>query len=75
MEKDGLIRREARYKPKRGGQDTNAYHFDGLIKEATKFAKEALNTREQRKAEDAATRKRKKPSLVVDNTKKPGGKK
>jgi DNA-binding transcriptional ArsR family regulator len=75
LEKDGLIRREPRYKPERGGQDTNAYHFDGLIREATQFAVEAVKTREQRRVEDAVTRRRKKPSLVVDNTKKAGGKK
>lgn len=70
MERDGLIQREYRYKPKKGGQDTNMYHFTGLIKAATPFAKEALTTREQRKAEDVIRRRRKKPQLVVDNTKK-----
>jgi MarR family len=74
MERDGLIRREPRYKAKRGGQDTNAYHFDGLIKAAKPFALEAIETREQRKVDDASRRRRKKPLLVVDNTKKVGRK-
>jgi DNA-binding Lrp family transcriptional regulator len=73
MERDGFIRREYRYSQKKGGQDTNLYHFTGLIKAATPFAKEALATREQRRAEDVNRRRRKKPQLVVDNTKKTGG--
>jgi predicted transcriptional regulator len=68
MEKVGFIRREARYSKKYGGQDTNTYHFAGLIKEATPFAKESIATREQRRAEDAVRRRRKKPTLIVDNT-------
>lgn len=68
MEGAGFIKREARYDRKFGGQDTNIYHFDGLIKEATPFAQEAISTREQRRNEDAARRSRKKPRLVVDNT-------
>jgi DNA-binding Lrp family transcriptional regulator len=73
MERDGFIRREYRYNPKRGGQDTNAYHFTGLIKAAKPFAVEAIDTREQRKAEDLVRRRRKKPQLVVDNTRKRRG--
>ena len=68
MERDGLIEREYRFKPKKGGQDTNAYHFTGLIKSATPFAEEALQIREQRKSEDTYRRHRKKPVLVVNNT-------
>ena len=75
MERDGLINREYRYKPNKGGQDTNAYHFAGLIKEATPFALEAVGTKEKRKAEDIARRRSKKPVLVVNNTKKKGIKK
>ena len=66
MEQAGLIRREARYK-KSGGQENNAYHFDGLIKEATPFAEEAIMERERQKDERAARRHRKRPRLVVDN--------
>jgi hypothetical protein len=64
----GFIRRVARYDAKHGGQTSNAYEFDGLIKAATPFALEALNTRQERRAEDAARRSRKKPKLVVNNT-------
>ncbi|MFZ0662974.1 MAG: hypothetical protein WAM66_09805 [Acidobacteriaceae bacterium] len=75
MEQGGLIKREYRFKPDKGGQDTNAYHFSGLIKEATHFALEAVGTKEKRKAEDIARRRSKKPVLVVNNTKKKGLKK
>jgi DNA replication protein DnaD len=71
MEHDGLIKREYRFNPKKGGQESNAYHFTGLIEAATPFAKEALQTREQRKSEDAYRRRRKKPVLVINNTGKP----
>ena len=66
MEAAGLIKREARFK-KSGGQETNAYHFEGLIKEATPFAEEAIRERDRQQDERAARRHRKKPRLVVDN--------
>ena len=66
MEAAGFIRREARYK-KSGGQGNNAYHFDGLIKEATPFANEAIKERERQQDERVQRRHRKKPRLVVDN--------
>ena len=66
MESAGLIRREARYK-KSGGQENNAYHFDGLIREAIPFAEEAIMERERQQNERVARRHRKKPRLVVDN--------
>jgi DNA-binding IclR family transcriptional regulator len=65
MEAAGFIRRESRYDRTSGRQETNTYHFDGLIKEATPFAQEVIATREQRRAEDAARRSRKKPRLVI----------
>jgi predicted transcriptional regulator len=68
MESAGFIKRQARYDGKDGGQEPNVYHFDGLIKEATPFAQEAIAAREQRRGEDAARRSRKKPRLVVNNT-------
>lgn len=74
MERDGLIKREYRYKADKGGQDTNAYHFAGLIKAATPFALESVGTKEKRKAEDAARRRSKKPVLVMSNIKKSGAK-
>ena len=70
MEAAGFIRREARYKTS-GGQENNAYHFDGLIKEATPYAEEAVSEREQQQKERVARRHRKRPRLVVDN--RPGG--
>ncbi len=66
MEAAGLIQREARYK-KSGGQENNAYHFDGLIKEATPFAEEAIRERERQKSERVARQHRKRPRLVVNN--------
>jgi DNA-binding Lrp family transcriptional regulator len=71
MEADGFIRREARYtKKKFGGQDTNTYHFDGLIKLATPHAEEFIRLREKQRSEEVARRNRKRasPTLVVDNT-------
>ena len=68
MERDGIIRREYRFNAKKGGQEANAYHFTGLIKAATPFAKEAAQTRELRKSEDASRRRRKKPVIVINNT-------
>lgn len=60
MEADGLIRREPRFGARGGGQQTNLYHFDGLIKEATPFALEAIEDRRSRKKEDAERRTRKR---------------
>jgi DNA-binding Lrp family transcriptional regulator len=71
MERSGFIRRVTRYDAKHGGQTSNAYEFEGLITAATPFAVEAINTREERRAEDAARRMRKKPKLVVDNNTTP----
>jgi hypothetical protein len=65
MEHDGFIKRTARYNKKFGGQETNTYHFDGLIKASTPHAKEM---KEKQRDEDAARRNRKKPQLVVNNT-------
>jgi predicted ArsR family transcriptional regulator len=72
LESDGLIRREARYNKKFGGQETNTYHFDGLIMAATPHAQEFMELREKQRAEDASRRSRKNPRLVVDNTAKGG---
>ena len=69
MESVGFIQREKRFtKRKFGGQDTNAYHFDGLIKAATPFAEEFVKLREKQRLENEDRRNRKKPKLVVDNT-------
>jgi hypothetical protein len=74
MESEGLIERKSRYN-KRGGQDTNTYHFDGLIKTATPHAKEFVTMRDKQRTESAARRSRKRPRLVVDNTDGKNGKK
>ena len=68
MEAAGFIRREARYDAKSGRQETNTYLFDGLIKEATPYAEELIATREQRRSEDMARRKRKKPKVIEMKT-------
>lgn len=68
MESAGFIKRQARFDGKDGGQEPNVYHFDGLIKEATPFAQEAIAAREFRRSEDVARRGRKKPRLVANNT-------
>lgn len=73
MEKDGFITRVARFNKK--GRDTNYYHFDGLIKAATPYAKEFTVQKEQQKAENANRKSRKRPKLIVDNTTARKGKK
>jgi hypothetical protein len=64
MEKAGLIQRQPRF-GKDSRQESNEYHFDGLIKEATPYAEEALAQQEQRRKEAAARRTRKRPQLKV----------
>jgi predicted transcriptional regulator len=66
MEADGFIRREARFNPRYGGQETNVYYFDGLIKAATPHATEFISLREKRRGEDADRRSRKKPRPAVE---------
>lgn len=70
MEAIGFIRRQSRYDPKYGGQQTNLYNFDGLIREATPYAKEFIAMREQQRNANAdrQSRKKPKPTLVVDNS-------
>jgi DNA-binding MarR family transcriptional regulator len=65
MEKDGLIRREDRFDSSTGRQETNFYHFDGLIESTTPFAVEALREKEERKALSVARRKRKRPNIAL----------
>src|ERR1035438_1954937 len=65
LEKDGLIQRVYRHDNVSGRQETNTYHFDGLIKAATPLAEEAIAKRAKRRTEDAARRTRKRPRLVV----------
>lgn len=69
MESEGLIKRVERFTEKKsGGQDANAYLFDGLIEKARPHAEEFIRLREQQRIEEDARRRRKKPKLVVDNT-------
>jgi len=67
MEAVGFIRRENRFDKISGRQETNLYHFAGLIKHATPFALEAIEERERRRADSAARHKRKKPRLAADD--------
>jgi predicted transcriptional regulator len=69
MQSEGFIQREYRYK-KLGGQETNFYHFEGLIKALTPHAEEFIALREKQREEHEARKRRKKPkpTLVVDNT-------
>jgi DNA-binding Lrp family transcriptional regulator len=64
MEKDGLIRRESRYH-KKYGQQSNIYHFNGLIKEATPYAKESIEARTKVKQDNVDRRNRKRKLEVV----------
>ncbi|CAI8982267.1 Helix-turn-helix domain-containing protein (plasmid) [Methylocaldum szegediense] len=71
LEKAGLIRREERRVTKEGSLP-NLYHFDGLIKEATPFAMEKIEIRQQRKEEDERRIKRKgRPELKLVKTSTP----
>jgi DnaD-like protein len=63
MEKDGLIRRVPRYDAS-NGQRANEYHFDGLIKAATPYAREISEDKDRRKKEDADSRRRKRLRIV-----------
>jgi hypothetical protein len=69
MEAVGFIRRQSRYDKKYKGQQTNLYHFEGLIRAATPYAKEFIAMREQQRNAHAARRSRKKPrrTLAMDS--------
>ncbi|ODB84897.1 hypothetical protein A3194_14115 [Candidatus Thiodiazotropha endoloripes] len=62
LEAAGFIRRELR-PDKNKGNNTNRYHFDGLIDEVKPYALEKLESIEEKKTKDAARRKRKRPVL------------
>lgn len=62
LEGAGFIQRE--YRPdKEKGNNSNRYHFDGLIEAVEPFAQEKLEGIEDRKVSEAARRKRKRPVL------------
>jgi hypothetical protein len=70
MESEGLIKRQSRFNRKDGGQESNAYLFDGLIKTVTPHAQEFIALREKQRTENEARKGRKKarPTLLIDNT-------
>ena len=61
MERDGFIKRKARYSKKTRGQENNEYRFDGLIEAAKPFAVEAVRERNEQRRERDARMQRKKP--------------
>lgn len=65
LEELGFISRVARFSANHGGQGANFYQLDGLIKEATPFARELVETRRKQQAEKAALQKSKKPKLTL----------
>jgi len=64
LEKAGLMHRIER-KLSKGGNSTNSYSFEGLIKEATPFALEKLKQREENEKREKDRLARKKPRLAV----------
>jgi hypothetical protein len=58
MESAGFVRRLPR-RHRNGGNKTNRYSFDGLIREAEPFAQEVLRECEKRKREKSARDTRK----------------
>lgn len=66
MVKRGLLERQQRYYAK-GGQKSNAYTFNGLIKRCTPFANEATKERERNKVGEKARIRRKSPLHIVRN--------
>jgi DNA-binding transcriptional regulator YhcF (GntR family) len=64
MEKDGLIKRRARFDSV-NGQRTNEYLLDGLIKEATPYAREMKEEKDRRKKETIDSRRRKRALRIV----------
>ena len=54
LKESGLIEIEHRYDERHHGQKTSNYRFSGLIDEATKFAKLALEEKEEAKSRKAA---------------------
>ncbi|MCU7844677.1 MAG: helix-turn-helix domain-containing protein [Candidatus Thiodiazotropha sp. (ex Monitilora ramsayi)] len=62
LEAAGFIRREYRT-DKNKGNNTNRYHFDGLIAEVEPYAQEKLEGIEERKSAEAARKRRRRPVL------------
>jgi len=64
LEKEGLLEREARFSRERG-QEANRYHLGKLIKAATPFALEEIESRAQARRSREERRARKRPKLHV----------
>lgn len=60
LEHSGLIKRIPKFHPQHG-QIGNEYDLSGLIEAVKPYAEEKIRTMEERKAEDAARRTRKRP--------------
>jgi predicted transcriptional regulator len=72
LERSGFIKRETRTRPD-GSQTSNAYSLTGLIEAATPYAKEAIEKREQQRAEAVERRTRRQPQLKLLKTSKEEG--
>ncbi|MBP2233131.1 hypothetical protein J2847_006466 [Azospirillum agricola] len=59
LEKAGLIRREERFLAGGGGQTSNLYHLDGLVKKLQELEPEFREVREDNKRKRAAVERRK----------------
>jgi hypothetical protein len=66
LKNSGLIEVEHRFDEKHHGQKTSKYHFAGLIEEATKFARLALEEKAENKSRKAARLNRKNPQSKTD---------
>lgn len=64
MEKLGYLKRHVRTYAK-GGQKSNKYTFEGLIKACTPYAEEALEARKKKKKAEVARIRRKAPLQLV----------
>lgn len=71
MQTKGFIEIRPRFDDR--GQTSNSYHFDGLIKEVTPFAEEALAERAKRQQEEQerSIRRRPRSPLRIVEPKKP----
>ena len=66
MEAAGLITIEHRHDSRHGGQMSSNYHFPGLIKTATGYAREALDEKEANRLKKAARLNRKSPRSTTE---------
>ena len=68
MVEAGFLEKKHQYSAK-GGQTSNRYTFDGLIKRCRPFAEEMLAVRKEKKAAEAAISRRKEPLPKPDQVK------